>query len=158
MKHPSKYQQKVCSCNPRHGKPKRCTAEHLLPRSKLTYGRTFCRFRNQSGVLYARGLDVMSIKFSMSSAEHSPARLAMFTSPFLHAKFEKRRPIPRILVMAYIILFLPSTLVFRTRKICVKWSGAINDPMLPAASYCGQPERDIHSRSSHTTFAINWHG
>jgi hypothetical protein len=74
------------------------------------------------------------MRFSMSSAEHSPARFCMSTSPFLHAKFEKRRPIPRMFVMAYMILLRPSTLVFRTRRMCVKWSGAMRDPILPAPS------------------------
>lgn len=70
------------------------------------------------------------MRFSISSAVHSPARLRMSTSPFLHAKLENRRPIPRMLVMAYMILLRPSTFVLSTRRMCVKWSDAIKEPIL----------------------------
>jgi hypothetical protein len=40
---------------------------------------------------------------------------------------EKRRPIPRMAVMAYITFCLPSTLVFSTRRMCWKSSPAMRD-------------------------------
>ena len=36
---------------------------------------SFCLFKNQSGILYCRGLDIMVIIFSTSSSLNSPARL-----------------------------------------------------------------------------------
>lgn len=44
-------------------------------------------------------------------------RLFRSTSAFLQTKLEYRRPTPLILVKAYITFCLPSTLVFRRRKI-----------------------------------------
>jgi len=44
-------------------------------------------------------------------------RLFRSTSAFLQTRLEYRRPTPLILVKAYITFCLPSTLVFRRRKI-----------------------------------------
>merc|ERR1711924_320677 len=44
------------------------------------------------------------------------------TSAFLHTMLAKRRPTPRIWVMAKGTLWRPSTLVLRTRKMCWNWS------------------------------------
>ncbi len=54
-------------------------------------------------------------------------RLFMSTSAFLQTTLEKRRPIPRIAVMAYITFSLPSTLVLSTRRMCWNSSPAMRD-------------------------------
>ncbi len=51
----------------------------------------------------------------------------MSTSPFLQARLLKRREIPLMAVMAYMIFCLPSTLVFSTRRMCWNASPAMRD-------------------------------
>ena len=71
-------------------------------------------------------------------------RLLMSTSAFLHTRLAKRRPIPRMEVMAYMTFCLPSTLVLSTRRMC--WNSS------PATSDCaGRPkagwwlmQQDVH--------------
>jgi hypothetical protein len=57
----------------------------------------------------------------------SPHRLRMSTSAFLQTRLEKRRPIPRMAVMAYMTFCLPSTLVLSTRRMCWNSSPARRD-------------------------------
>lgn len=59
----------------------------------------------------------------------------MSTSPFLQARLEKRREIPLMAVMAYMIFCLPSTLVFSTRRMCWKASPAMRDCKTPTQGF-----------------------
>jgi hypothetical protein len=51
----------------------------------------------------------------------------MSTSAFLHTRLAKRRPMPRMEVMAYMTFCLPSTLVLSTRRMCWNSSPAMSD-------------------------------
>merc|ERR1740124_1546799 len=91
------------------------TVEVLIQASVL---KSFCLFRNHVGILNCRGFWMMATSFSISSAVSSPARLFTSISAFLHMRSAKRRPRPLILVRAKTTLRLPSTLVFRIRRMC----------------------------------------
>src|SRR5271154_1503368 len=92
-----------------------------------------CLLRNQDGILYWVGFWMMVTMRSSSSEVISPAlntfrwirsflvghayRLVKSTSAFLQTKLEYLRPTPLILVKAYMIFCLPSTLVLRRRRM-----------------------------------------
>jgi hypothetical protein len=88
---------------------------------------SFCLLRNQSGILNWRGLEMTTMRDSRSAADSSPARLFTSTSAFLQARMAKRRPTPRMAVMAYGIFCLPSTFVFTIRRMCWKSSDIMSD-------------------------------
>ena len=58
------------------------------------------------------------LRFSdTTKSKNQPYRLFMSMSAFLHTRLAKRRPIPLILVKAYMTFCLPSTLVLRIRRM-----------------------------------------
>lgn len=61
--------ESLCQCPPPRAPTKQVAARTWLKRPVLW---SFCLFRNQSGILYARGFATMPIMRSSSSAEHSP--------------------------------------------------------------------------------------
>lgn len=75
----------------------------------------------------SRGVLLLGVLALDQLPEALPHLLRMSTSAFLQTRLEKRRPIPRMAVMAYITFCLPSTLVFSTRRMCWKSSPAMRD-------------------------------
>lgn len=65
-----------------------------------------------------------------------PYRLLRSTSAFLHTKLEYRRPTPFILVRAYMIFCLPSTLVLRRRRMNWKFDFSPETSAIHDVSYC----------------------
>ena len=84
--------------------------------------KSFCRFKNQSGILNWRGFWIMATSFSISSAVSSPARLLTSISAFLQIRSVNRRPRPLTFVRPKTTFRFPSTLVFRIRRMC--WNSA----------------------------------
>ena len=70
----------------------------------------------------ARRRDCATRGGSPWTPQRPPHRLVRSTSAFLQQMLEKRRPMPLMAVRAYMIFCLPSTLVFSTRRMCVKLS------------------------------------
>ena len=69
----------------------------------------------------------LSVEEQQSIAQQAAHRLLMSTSAFLQTRLAKRRPIPRMEVMAYMTFCLPSTLVLSTRRMCWNSSPATSD-------------------------------
>merc|ERR1719350_2007108 len=82
---------------------------------------SFCLLSIHAGILNCRGLLITATTLFTSSVVSSPARLCMSMSHFLQTMFEKRRPMPRIAVRAYITFWRPSTFVLHIRKMCWKF-------------------------------------
>ncbi len=89
--------------------------------------KSFCLFKNQSGILNWRGFWMIATSFSISSAESSPALLLTSISAFLQIRSVNRRPRPLIFVKPKTTFLFPATLVFRIRRMCWNSAPCIND-------------------------------
>merc|ERR1719382_1386640 len=79
------------------------------------------QFSIHAGILNCNGLLMTATTLLTSSVVNSPARLFISMSHFLHTMLEKRRPMPRIAVSAYITFCRPSTFVLHIRRMCWKF-------------------------------------